>query len=99
MRSAQRSTTLRTCSTPRLASDSPCSGEKSTTSHAPTAGTTSRPAARGVAEVDRCARRERGPAIREPAHVVRIGRLEAADAERAAVAGKVRDATGGGRRC
>ena len=58
---------------------------------APTAGT--RRGVRAAAasrEVDRRARRERGPSVGEPADVVRFGRLEAADAERAAVARQVR---------
>ena len=57
-----------------VASDCVWSGENSTTSHAPTAGTIMVPRLR-PREVDRRARRERRPAVREPAHVVRIAAL------------------------
>ena len=95
-----RPTGRRPCAPARPAGSratAPCSGENSTTSQAPTAGTDTplgdrspRRPPRDRGEVDRRARRQRGPTVGEPADVVRIGRLQAADAEGAAVARQVR---------
>ena len=83
VRSAQRSTTLRTCADGQRRQRLVVVGReqhdlaRADRGHARGAG------GLGGDEVDRVAGRERGPTIREPAHVVRVGRFEPADAERA----------------
>ena len=91
VRSAQRSTTARTPATPSVASDPSCSRrvEHDLGGAARRCGREQRRRLRRSCERDRRSRDERRPPVGERAHRVRVGRLDPADAERAAGRGEV----------
>ena len=100
MRSAHRSTTLRTCAGGSVRERRVVLAARTARPRlAPTAGSIASPSRRrAAARSIACAGCERGPTVREPTHVVRLGRLEPTDTERAVGRRAGSGAPGGGRR-